>query len=149
MERHTKNLEELQGLAGQWVRELRPHADRATVVGLSGELGAGKTSFVQGVAKALGVKEHVTSPTFVLIKKYPIPKSPFLINNFSFLIHADAYRLNSGADLGPLRWKELLAEPRTLLILEWPERVRDALPDDIINLIFEVSGEGRLVSMNN
>ena len=68
----TKSLEETQKLAAEWVASLgNPVSKMAKVVGLSGELGSGKTSFVQGVAKALGVEEHVTSPTFILERIYP------------------------------------------------------------------------------
>ncbi len=145
MERHVKNLKELQELAAQWVRRLLPFTDRATVVGLTGELGAGKTSFVQGVAKALGITDHVTSPTFVLMKKYVVPSSGLLTTNYSLLTHIDAYRLDSGKDLKPFRFDELLADPSNLIMIEWQERVRESLPQDIIEIKLEVEGAGRRV----
>src|SRR3989338_3678065 len=116
-----KSLAETQALACEWVRglEVGPPTKMtdlgeslggftaksgATVVGLSGDLGSGKTSFVQGVANALGVSEHVTSPTFILERIYklsvPKPSTYDLVpNTFSHLVHIDAYRLDSASEL--------------------------------------------------
>lgn len=98
----------------------------ATVLGLSGDLGAGKTTFTQQLASLLGVKEDVTSPTFVIEKIYDLPEPP--LYGFKKLIHIDAYRLDSGAELLSLGFKELLNTPENLIIIEWPERVADILP---------------------
>lgn len=108
--------------AGDFVRALRA-GERAVVVGLEGDLGAGKTTLFQGVAKNLGVIEHTTSPTFVIQKTYRLKGQPF-----ENLIHIDAYRLKSARELEALGWKELLTDRANLIFLEWPERVRDALP---------------------
>ncbi len=97
---------------------------RATLVTLSGELGAGKTTFTQEVARTLGVTEPVTSPTFVLAKSYALPKA----GAFSRLVHIDAYRLAEGKDLAPLAFDAVMEEPGTLVLLEWPEMVADGLP---------------------
>ena len=126
MEKVVGTLEELQAEAKAFVATLSPKAGNATLVTLSGELGAGKTSFTQGLARALGVNDHVTSPTFVLEKVYDLPEDAG--RGFARLIHIDAYRLESGAGLGPLRFDELQQDPLNLIVLEWPERVSDALP---------------------
>jgi len=70
MEVEVQNGEEMQKIAGEWVQTLRPKENGATVLALSGELGAGKTTFTQGIARGLGVTEQVTSPTFVIQKTY-------------------------------------------------------------------------------
>lgn len=98
-------------------------ASHATVIGFTGNLGSGKTTLAQAVARVLGVTEHVTSPTFVLQKNYQLQQQPF-----DALVHIDAYRLESLDELGPLRFEELLTQPRTLVLIEWPERIQAALP---------------------
>ena len=124
MERLLTTLTELEAEAARFVGSLTPREEGATPVTLAGELGAGKTAFTQAVAKALGVEESVTSPTFVLEKIYGLTKSVF-----ERLIHIDAYRLEKGSDLAPLGFDELMQETGNLILLEWPERVADALPD--------------------
>src|SRR3989338_11057767 len=91
MERLLTTLTELEAEAARFVGSLTPREEGATLVTLAGELGAGKTAFTQAVAKALGVEESVTSPTFVLEKIYGLTKSVF-----ERLIHIDAYRLQKG-----------------------------------------------------
>lgn len=115
---------------------------RALVVGLYGDLGSGKTTFMQGVAAALGVGETVTSPTFVLSKIYKI--SPR--RGFTHLVHMDAYRLDGPQELAPLGWHEVVADPRNIVMVEWAERIERALPDDCARLRFSViSGDGRAI----
>ncbi len=110
--------------AADFARTLVP-GEAATVVGLEGDLGAGKTTFFQGVAQEFGVDEHTTSPTFVIQKSYKLSGQPF--HN---LIHIDAYRLKSGAELLALGWKDILYDPHNLIFVEWPERVSEIMPKD-------------------
>lgn len=110
--------------------------EKATVVGLSGDLGAGKTTFTQKVAKELDISDDVTSPTFVIQKLYDIPSG-----EFRRLIHIDAYRLEGGEDLERLGFLDLLEDPDNLIMIEWPENVKDVLPSDIITLNFEFLGK--------
>src|SRR3989338_8753227 len=103
MQKLIRTLAELEAEAARFARELVPRNTGATLVTLSGELGAGKTAFVKAVAKALGVGEVVNSPTFVLEKIYPLPLfSQKSGKGFKRLIHIDAYRLEKGGDLAPL-----------------------------------------------
>lgn len=127
MEKSIRTLEELAAEAERFVRALNQSTMGATLVTLSGELGAGKTAFTQAVARALGVEEVVTSPTFVLEKIYALPASRSN-KGFSRLVHIDAYRLEGGGDLAPLGFDELIQDPASLVLLEWPERVVDRLP---------------------
>src|ERR1700741_1595530 len=90
-------LEDLRSEAAMFAQRLTPAEDHALLVTLSGELGAGKTSFTQGLARALGVSEPITSPTFVLEKVYELSNQPF-----SRLVHIDAYRLDGEKSLTPL-----------------------------------------------
>jgi tRNA threonylcarbamoyladenosine biosynthesis protein TsaE len=127
----THTLEENQKVAQDFISSLIPFSDQATIVGLFGNLGAGKTTFTQAVAKLLGVTEHVTSPTFILEKIYTIN-----FKGFEKLIHIDAYRLDSGKDLLNLGWKEIADNPKNLILIEWPERIADILPPNIRKLSF-------------
>ncbi len=105
----------------------------AVVVGLSGDLGAGKTSFSQAVARVLGVIETVTSPTFVIEKMYAIQPPR---NGFSRLVHIDAYRLESPAELAKLGFATILSDSGNLLLIEWPERLGTLLPASAPTLFF-------------
>ena len=87
--------------ATRFASSLEPSQQGATFVTLSGELGAGKTAFTKGVAKALGVTETVNSPTFVLEKIYDLSQFDGHSVSFKRLIHIDAYRLASGIELKP------------------------------------------------
>ena len=91
-----------------------------TVLALHGDLGAGKTTFVRGLARAWGIQEAVTSPTFSLYTIYKGDRQ---------LIHLDAYRLGSGTDLDALMIEDFLQTPWCFAV-EWPEHILDALPQD-------------------
>jgi tRNA threonylcarbamoyladenosine biosynthesis protein TsaE len=103
----------------------------ATIVALAGDLGAGKTTFVQTLARELGVKEVVQSPTYVLMKLYPLElSSPAneINTKFTRLIHIDAYRLENPGEFDALRPGEFLGDPQALVVVEWPERLGGKLP---------------------
>lgn len=136
-------LEELGVEAARFVAALAPRAEGAILVTLAGELGAGKTAFVQAAARALGVEDVVTSPTFVLEKIYSLsPKSGHSMSTFGRLVHIDAYRLESGAGLVPLGFDELMKDSSNLVLLEWPERVADALPPPTAHITFVINSDG-------
>lgn len=132
-------LSELSTIVKKVLAILPQTGNSATVVALSGELGAGKTTFVQALAKELGVKEIVQSPTYVLMKRYDIS---YL--NFKHLIHIDAYRLNNAQEFAALRPEQFLTDPSNLVCIEWPERVQGALskPDLTIKFSSEKAAEG-------
>ena len=139
MQRHSSSPEELRIIAAEYIRALRPAAE-ATLVTLSGELGAGKTTFCQAAALALGVEETVTSPTYVIEKIYALEGKPW-----QRLVHIDAYRLTGAKDLGVLGWAELMVNPENLILLEWPERVADAIPASAHALRFDIDGDTRII----
>lgn len=141
MEYITHNLEETYELAKNFVDGSLPCSckprDSATVVGLFGELGAGKTSFTQGIGKAFKIRDHITSPTFVLEKIYKLSKK----FPYDHLIHIDAYRLNGAEEMKTLGWDEIEENPKNIVFIEWPERVVGILPIDIIKIYFEHVGD--------
>ena len=148
---HTHSAQELVIYAGEMMRSLMKKTEKATIVTLSGELGAGKTTFVQGIAKALGVEEHVTSPTFVLEKVYALPQKPFDLaqGKWQRLIHVDAYRLKGAHELASLGWDEIIQDSGNLVVIEWPERIAAAIPKGATRIHFEIDGDGRIISIHD
>ncbi|KKW24785.1 MAG: hypothetical protein UY70_C0024G0005 [Candidatus Kaiserbacteria bacterium GW2011_GWB1_52_6] len=144
---HSAN--ELMAYAAELVCAITPLAKKATIMTLSGELGAGKTTFVQGIARALGVEERVTSPTFVLEKIYQLPMIDLRNQSFLRLVHIDAYRLKGVEELAALGWDELIQDPGNLVLVEWPENIESAIPKDATRLHFEIVGDGRIITMND
>jgi len=122
--------------ARDFVARLNMNKDDATIIGLYGNLGSGKTTFVQAVAKTLGVPGSIQSPTFVIIKNYQLQTT-----NYKLLVHIDAYRLDNGEDLKKLGWNELVADARNLILIEWADRVSDILPENHTKLFFEFVDE--------
>ena len=110
---------------------------------LTGDLGAGKTTLIKGIAKGLGIKKNITSPTFVLMKLYStdLPRitadKPHLPagrqgSRIQRLCHVDAYRIGSGRELVDIGIMEYIDDLKTLTIIEWAEKVKDILPNDAI-----------------
>jgi tRNA threonylcarbamoyladenosine biosynthesis protein TsaE len=113
--------------------------DSATILALEGNLGAGKTTFVQTLAQELGVREVVQSPTYVLMKNYPLELSGAGANTnkkFTKLVHIDAYRLESPEEFDALRPQEFLGDPRTLVVVEWPQKLEGKLPKPDMTIAF-------------
>lgn len=100
-----------------------PTTRRATVLALRGDLGAGKTTFTQGLLKALGVRQSVTSPTFILMHRYALRG-----DRFTNAYHIDGYRLHDPKQFASLQLDDILADPHALVIVEWPERAAGILP---------------------
>jgi len=108
------------------VDALLPHLHLGTILALSGDLGAGKTTFVQILAEVLGSKRIPQSPTFALMRSYSVGRGAMNrapTGDLSRLIHVDAYRLEDERQLLPLDLDEELADGKSILVLEWPERV--------------------------
>ncbi len=127
----SHSLEETAAIAQEIIGVLALRSERssvATVVGLSGHLGAGKTAFTKAAARILGVTEEITSPTFVIMKMYPVTHSIW-----KKLVHIDAYRLEQGKELVVLKFDELANDPANLIFIEWPENVKGALGESILS----------------
>lgn len=133
----SKSREDTHAFAESVLAKLAPKADvGASVLALHGELGAGKTAFVQELASILGVKEKVQSPTFVILKNYSLEKG-----NYTNLIHIDAYRLDRGEDLQKLNWDMYVNNHHNLIVIEWAERIESILPKDTLHIDFEHMSE--------
>jgi len=109
----SHSLLETHSLAKQFLYDIKQkNKGKASVVGLYGDLGSGKTTFTKAIAGELGVKETVTSPTFIIQKKYKLPENA----RYSTLTHIDAYRLESSHELAVLGWEDLKKEKGALMM---------------------------------
>ncbi len=153
----SKSLEETDKVSQIFWQKIKSlKKDQALVVALYGDLGSGKTTFTQALARNIGISDIITSPTFVIRKSYKVHKVIKLssdkddlnsknLSTFNFqpstLIHIDAYRLDSAEELLSLNLAEDIADPHNLILLEWPERVKKALPKEIIKINFTFINE--------
>jgi tRNA threonylcarbamoyladenosine biosynthesis protein TsaE len=145
----SKSLDDTARIAREWLGSLQKKEDEAFVVGLSGNLGSGKTAFTKAVAAALGITESVTSPTYVIEKIYTIKShsgdlaksclAPTCVWNR--LVHIDAYRLESARELEVLNFEELVEDQNNLILIEWPENVKEILPEGTLTIKCEFVSE--------
>lgn len=141
----TKTPKETQKVAKMLAKEILSLGGRkkALVIALNGELGAGKTTFTQGLVVGLGIKEEISSPTFLIMKKIELhehklqTKNYKLKTNFKNLYHLDCYRLKNEKDLIDLGMEEILADPENIVLMEWAERVKKILTKDTIKINFK------------
>lgn len=133
----VNDVNEMDSFAVSFLNELLAvNIIGSKVFGLSGDLGAGKTTFSKAVAKELGIQEVVTSPTFGIQKQYRV-LNPKYSDIFSEFVHIDAYRIEDIKETEPLRFTELFQKTNTLIFIEWPEKIAEILPKDTIVLSFE------------
>ncbi len=143
MQMRIQSAEELQGVADRILSAIEArHWQKAAVVALSGDLGAGKTSLTKVLAKKLGVNASVKSPTFVIMGSYDIS------GPFKHLIHIDAYRLEKESELEALSFSALLEDKSNLIFIEWPEKVQGLIPKDAMRVSLEhVSENERIINL--
>jgi len=109
----------------------------ALVIALEGDLGGGKTTFTQGFAKGLGIRGKILSPTFVIMKSCIIPGN----SAFKKFIHIDAYRTKKPQEILNLGWKDLLKEDKSIILVEWADKIKKILPKSYIRISFEFVSE--------
>jgi len=132
--RVTQNEAETEQLGSEFAQLLRP----GDIIAMTGDLGAGKTAFVRGLARGLGIPSRVTSPTFSIVNEYQgrIP-----------LFHFDMYRLHSSEDLFDIGWEDYISAGGVCAV-EWSENISDALPDDCYRVdIRRLSEEQRSINI--
>ncbi len=124
------------------------HSSGPVFVGLVGDLGAGKTTFMKGVAEFFSVSDTVSSPTFVIQKIYEIPEENRETKNHSFkrLVHMDMYRLENEEDLKAIDWEFYKSSPENILFVEWPNQIWKAVPEGMIEIKIEhLEGDKRKI----
>ncbi len=138
----TKSASQTEKIAFILGQELGSSLDPdPIIIGLVGDLGAGKTTFVKGLAKGLGVDETVSSPTFILIARHESKRK--------ILYHVDPYRLTDEKSIVP-DLKELLSQKNAVIAIEWAGRFSDVLPKDTIWVVLEHRGKDkREISISN
>lgn len=138
---------ELQTAVSKTIQLLKqtPRA-HASVVALSGDLGAGKTTFVKELAHALGIEEEVTSPTFVIMKLYPLEKAADV--PYALLAHIDAYRIEAEDEMRVLRFDDLLAQRDALICIEWAEKIGTLIPKDALKIRIDIKGDTRVFTFS-
>lgn len=129
----SNSVEETDVIARKWLEEISKKYSsnkKATIIGLSGNLGAGKTAFVKAVARALNIEETVTSPTFVIMKIYevghPVAENELETvdrKKWKRLVHIDLYRLEKKEELKALNLEAVVNDSSNLVMIEWPENV--------------------------
>ncbi len=131
----TKDAEETRALGVKLALTFKG----GEIICLRGELGAGKTTFAQGVLRALGVRGPYTSPTFVVIKQYKIDNNKSRIRN---VYHLDTYRVEM-EDVLALSWDELVADKDNVIIIEWPDKMKKIIPDEALWIDFKWLDENK------
>jgi tRNA threonylcarbamoyladenosine biosynthesis protein TsaE len=142
----TNSSKQTQKIAELLVKTLIKTENHPTIFCLQGNLGAGKTTFIQGVAKALKIKEKITSPTFVLMKNFSLNKKL----PFSKLYHFDCYRFDQPKEILILGFKEIVGNPKNIVFIEWPEKIKKFIPKNAIWINFKVVEKNkREIVVNN
>lgn len=131
MEIITQSAQETQKLGEKIGRGLK----KGKVVALYGELGGGKTTFIQGLARGLGVKKRVISPTFVFSREYPLQRKTFY--------HVDLYRIEEADQAKGLGLKEMFSDPTAIVAIEWAEKIKKRLPKERMDVFFEYLDENK------
>lgn len=128
MEILTQSASETQSLGAKVASHLKPNSSKATVIALTGNLGSGKTTFVQGFAKGLGVSTRIISPTFILMRSYKVEGKV----GFQNLYHLDLYRLEGDVkkEVLNLGFEEILENPQNIILVEWAEKMEENLSWD-------------------
>jgi len=125
-------LDDISGITSEILSKAKDiHSSTATVITLEGDLGAGKTTLSQALARALGANGKIISPTFVVMKKYELKKSTY---PWKYLIHIDAYRLTKSQELRNLGWQEIVDNRDNIILIEWAENVRACIPSNAYSI---------------
>ena len=132
----SNSIEETQKFAADYAKKLKP----GDTLALYGDLGAGKTAFIQGLAAGLGYKRRVFSPTFIFVRPYKLNSKKSEIET---LYHIDLYRLEKPTDLATIGISEFLNEEGATSAIEWPEKIENLLPKNTTKIVIKVLGENK------
>lgn len=133
----SKSEQETKLIAARLTKE-----SKTNIFALTGNLGTGKTTFAQGFAKGLNIKDKIISPTFVLIRQHKIPRSK------KILFHIDLYRLNEKSGINGLGLKEILSDPNAIILIEWANQIKKLLPKNTTWINIEIiNGEERKITI--
>ena len=144
----TTNPSQTKELGKRLARRIlrKPPAQKAVVLALVGDLGGGKTTFLQGFGKEVGIQSNISSPTFVIMKKYKIFNLQSSI--FKYLYHIDCYRIQKPKEILGLGFKEIIADPKNIIAIEWADKIKEILPKETIWIKFEFVSPVRELKKN-
>ena len=140
----TKNPSETKKLGKSLAQKILKNSPKkgAFALGLEGDLGGGKTTFLQGFARGLGIKQKILSPTFIIMRKFKIPLAVRARQNskskFKNFYHIDCYRIKKPREILNLGFKEIIADPQNVVAIEWANRIRKILPQGRFLISFEL-----------
>lgn len=139
----------MQAFADKIARRVK--RTRWSVLALEGELGSGKTAFTRAFARALGVRARITSPTFVLARRYRITKSSSASHKSSVrnLWHLDVYRLRGREDLATINFHDIINDSDNIVVIEWADKIRSAVPKNAVWIKFRHHPKGRSIVMKH
>lgn len=149
METLIKQEKDLKDLSHKILEKIKENKNnnRATIVGLFGDLGSGKTTFTKYFAEQLGIdKSKIISPTFIIQKKFPIKKNTEKdektnVADFKNLYHLDVYRIENPKEILNLDWEDINSDPHNLIFIEWADLIEEILPSDTLKINFETIDE--------
>lgn len=127
----TDDYTETQKVAADFAKELKG----GETLALYGELGSGKTTFVQGLAKGLGIKRRIISPTFIIVRTYKI--------SIKYFYHIDLYRIENVREVRSLGLEEIMNDQNSIVAIEWAEKMGDLLPKERIDIHFKYVDESK------
>lgn len=132
----TNDFRETQKLGEKFAKDIvKRHPTGAVLIALRGELGSGKTTFVQGLAKGFRIKRRIISPTFLIVRSYKLGVRSFY--------HIDLYRIKSDNDIEGLGLEEIIKDPQNIVAIEWAEKMGRLLPRKRWEIRFEYAGEDK------
>ena len=130
----TSSFKETQKVGEDFARQLKG----GEVLALYGDLGSGKTTFIQGLAAGLGIERPIISPTFIIMRTYNLKTQ-----NSKVFYHIDLYRINGEEDVQSLGLLELMGDKQNIVAIEWPDKIENLLPENRINIYFEYLEDDR------
>ena len=129
-----KETEKLGKEFGKKILKEKP-GKTAKILFLEGDLGGGKTTFLKGFARGLGIKEKILSPTFILIRKFNIKHRT---SNFKHFYHIDCYRIEKPREILNLGFKKIVKDPKNILAIEWANRIHQIIPKKALQIKFKI-----------
>ncbi|MDP2910450.1 MAG: tRNA (adenosine(37)-N6)-threonylcarbamoyltransferase complex ATPase subunit type 1 TsaE [bacterium] len=139
----TSSANQTKKLAEKIARKIikKEPETNAFVIGLKGDLGGGKTTFVQGFARGLGIKEKILSPTFVIYKKFKILNYKLPTINYKLFYHFDCYRIKNSKEILGLGFKEIISNPQNIVVIEWADKIKKIMPKNTFWISFDFINE--------
>ncbi|MCK9577931.1 tRNA (adenosine(37)-N6)-threonylcarbamoyltransferase complex ATPase subunit type 1 TsaE [bacterium] len=136
----TKNSKETENLGFLVAQEVLNENSfkKASLITLEGELGAGKTTFLKGFARGMGLKKNIQSPTFIIMNKYLLKSK-----KFKKFFHFDCYRIENEKEMNVLDFENILNDKENLVCIEWASKIKKILPKERCDIIFTVKKEDK------